>query len=312
MILITLKTQLQNNLIPLFDLHCDTILELYNKNQSIENNDLHISLKKAHYFSPYFQICAIWSDASLSNEDAYKTYVEVVKYSKKQIDFATTSNDFSNKKFVLAIEDARILNGDLSRLKNIFNDGVRILTLNWRGNSVIGGGWDTNSHLTDFGKEVLKECFKYGIIPDVSHSSTNTIDDVFALAERYNKPIIASHSNALSICNHKRNISDEHFEWLVKNHSILGISFANEHLSNECNAKIDDIIRHIDYFLNSNGENTVCLGCDFDGVTALPLNINSISDLTSVYKQFNNAFGEKITKKIFFENAYKFMKKHLK
>ncbi len=312
MILIILKTQLQSDLIPLFDLHCDTLLELYNHSASIKSNNLHISQEKASVFSPYIQVCAIWSDSSLSNEEAFRIYNETVKYSKKQLTFVTRKKDFSSKSFILAVEDARILNGNISRLNTLYNDGVRILTLNWRGNSVIGGGWDTSSHLTEFGKEVIKECFKYGIIPDISHSSLNTIDDAFILAEQCKKPIIASHSNAFNICNHKRNISKEHFEWLVKNGSILGISLASEHLSSNGRANIVDILRHIDYFLNLGGENTVCLGCDFDGVTTLPSKINSISDLTLLYKEFKKSFNDKIAKKIFFENAYSFMKKNLK
>lgn len=312
MILIILKTQLQNDFIPLFDLHCDTLLELYNHKASIVNNNLHISLNKASAFSPYFQVCAIWSNSSLSNDEAYEIYNKVVKYSKNQLSFSKSEKNFSNNSFILSVEDARILNGDISRLDILYNDGVRILTLNWRGNSIIGGGWDTSSHLTEFGKEVIKKCFDYGIIPDVSHSSINTINDAFILAEQYKKPIVASHSNAYDICNHKRNIIKEHFKWLVANSSLLGVSLASEHLSNLGRASISDILRHIDYFLNLGGENTVCLGCDFDGVTTLPSEISSISDLKILYYEFKQAFGEKIAKKIFFENAYSFMKKALK
>ena len=57
-------------MIPLFDLHCDTFLELYKKGQKIEKNNLHISLDKVVSFAPYIQICAIWSDYRLSNDEA--------------------------------------------------------------------------------------------------------------------------------------------------------------------------------------------------------------------------------------------------
>ncbi len=292
-------------------MHCDTLLKLYSQSESIKENNLHISLKKANSFSPYVQVSAIWSDDSLSNDEAYTSYNKVLKYAKKQIKFSTNLKTIENYNFILAVEDARILNGDLFRLDKLFNDGVRILTLNWKGQSVIGGGWDTTAGLTDFGKKVVESCFNYGIIPDISHSSIYTVDDVLFLADSYKKPVIASHSNAYSICNHKRNISTEHFKWLIKNDSILGISLASEHLTNSYQANIDDIIRHIDYFLTLGGENTICLGCDFDGVTTLPKKINSITDLTLLHNEASKAFGEAITKKIFFTNAYNFMSKNL-
>ena len=298
-------------MIPLFDLHCDTLLKIYNNNKNINKNDFHISLDKVSKFSPYIQVCAVWSDAALSNEEAYQNYKNTIEYSKKQMRFSTNCS-LNKMCFILSVEDARILNGDLSRVNTLYNDGVRILTLNWRGKSIIGGGWDTNLHLTGLGKETIKQCFEYGIIPDISHSSVNTVDDAFALAEDYKKPIIASHSNAFSVCNHKRNITNEHFKWLVENKSILGISLATEHLCNRDKAEVDDIIRHIDYFLNLGGENTVCLGCDFDGVSSLPSKINSISDLTLLYEEIIKSFDESIAKKVFFKNAYSFMTKNLK
>lgn len=303
---------LQNNLIPLFDLHCDTLLELYKSKTNIRNNNLHISFEKASAFSPYIQICAIWSDSSLSNDEAYKNYCHAVRYAKSQINFSTSLKKLNSRNFILAVEDARILNNDLDRLTNLFNDGVRVLTLTWHGQSVIGGGWDTTFGLTDFGKETVKKCFKYGIIPDISHSSTNTIDEVIILAENYKLPVIASHSNAYDICQHKRNISCEHFKWLVKNHSILGVSLASEHLSSNSQAKIRDILNHINYFLDLDGENNISLGCDFDGITSLPVGVKSIYDLTFLYTEIEKVFGSNVAKKIFYENAYNFMSKNLK
>lgn len=299
-------------MIPLFDLHCDTLFEIYRRNENIKSNDLHISFEKACTFSPYSQVFAIWSDASLSNDDAYERYNKILEYSKKQINFTTQIDIEKERNFILAVEDARLLNNDLSRLYKLFFDGVRILTLNWKGISIIGGGWDTNEGLTKFGKYLVKECFEYGIIPDVSHSSTKTINDVLTLASQYNKPIIASHSNSYSVCNHKRNISDEHFKYLIESNSIVGISLVPEHLSNSEYATLNDILRHIDYFLNLGGENAICLGCDFDGVSSLPQNISTISDLPLVYQQIEKSFGNILVKKIFFENAFNFMKKNLK
>ena len=297
-------------MIPLFDLHCDTLYEMYKRNESIFDNSLHISMKKAENFSPYIQICAIWGDSSLSNDEAYQNYLKIIDYTN--LKFTTKAQALKNHSYILSIEDARLLNGDLTRLDHLYKDGVRFLTLNWKGESIIGGGWDTTLPLTDFGKKTLFRCLELGIIPDISHSSTICTEEIINICEENNKVAIASHSNSLYICNHKRNLSDELFRRLVKQKSIVGISLASEHLNNDGKATLDDILKHIYHYLALGGENTICLGCDFDGVSSLPFGINSLKDLDKLYFEIEKSFGDDIAKKIFFKNAYRFMCKNLK
>ncbi len=298
-------------MIPLFDLHSDTLLELYRKNEDILENSLHISLNKARKFSPYIQVLAIWSDSNLTNEDAYQNYINVRNYARGQnIYFANKATDFRQNTFILAVEDARILNGDLSRIYKLYGDGVRLLTLNWQGNTVIGGGWDTSEGLTSFGKDVVKECLQIGIIPDISHSSEKASYEALSICSEYNKPLIASHSNSFSVCKHKRNLSDDLFKIIANTKGLVGISLASEHISKDA-PTLKDVLEHIYHYLSLGGENTIALGCDFDGVTSLPLGISSISDLNNLYYKIEDNFGTSVAKKIFFENAYKFMCKNL-
>ena len=297
-------------MLPLFDLHCDTFLELYKSKQDINNNSLHISLKKASAFSPYIQVCAIWSDYHLSNNEAYDACLRIIEYIKSQgISFVGNLSKLSKNNFLLAIEDARILNNDLFRLDTLYSLGVRVLTLNWKGESCIGGGWDTNTPLTEFGKEVVKRCKSLGIIVDLSHSSCKAFDDAIALAKKLNFTPIASHSNSYSLLEHKRNLTDNQFKKLCELNSLIGISFVPEHLGN--NTDIYTILRHINHFLKLGGESNIALGSDFDGVNSLPYGICSIESLKELYELFIIEFGESITKKIFFENAYSFFKKNL-
>ena len=124
-------------MIRLFDLHCDTLLKLYYKNESFKENSLHISLNKSKGFSPYIQCMAIWSDSSLSDEEAFLNYKRVLSYAKQQ-EISFLKNDiFKKSAFLLAVEDARILCNDLSRLDRLYQDGVRLLTLNCQGKRLI-------------------------------------------------------------------------------------------------------------------------------------------------------------------------------
>ena len=215
----------------------------------------------------------------------------------------------SKSNFILGIEDARLLNGDLFRLDKLHSLGVRVLTLNWKGNSIIGGGWNTSLPLTDFGKAVIKRCKDLGIIIDLSHSSFEVFKDTIRLAGDLNFVPIASHSNAFSVYNHKRNLTDEQFKALRDLKSIVGVSFVPEHLGE--NASINTLIRHINHFLKLGGENTSAFGSDFDGVDSLPNGINSLDSMHTLYSTLVCEFGEKITNKIFYENAYSYFERNL-
>ncbi len=295
-------------MISLFDLHCDTLLEAYNQVLNIRDCDLHISLKKAKNFSHYIQVASIWSDYRLNNDDAYKKACSIINYyCDLGVNFCNNHNDFGCRSFILGIEDARLLNGDISRLDSLYKLGLRILTLNWRGASIIGGGFDTDLGLTSFGRDAVKRCSELGIVVDVSHSSVRTFYDVLELGEKYGFVPIASHSNSFSVCEHPRNLTDAQFNILCELGSVVGVSLVSEHLGE--NATIYTALKHILHYLSLNGEKALALGCDFDGTSNLPTGINSICDLDKLYSLLKRELGEKIANAIFYENANAFFTK---
>ena len=300
-------------MIPLFDLHCDTFLELYKNNFNFKNAPLHISLEKAKLFSPYIQICAIWSDCTLNDDDAFIQYKQVLKYINDQkITLSKDLCDFSSFGLILAIEDARILNNQIHRLDELYSDCVKVITLNWKGTSCIGGAWDTDIGLTAFGLDVVKSCAKKGIIIDLSHSSYQTQDEVLSLSNKMGFSPIFSHSNSYSICTHKRNIKDDMFKRIIEQNGLVGISLCPEHLTVSAVADVNSVLTHIDYYLSLNGEKNICLGCDFDGIASLPSGFASISSLASLYTLVEEKFSKSIANKLFFCNAYEYFQRNLK
>lgn len=295
-------------MIPLFDLHADTLGEMYKKKEALSKNTLHISYESAKKFMPYVQVMAIWSDFRLNNDEAFESFFGVLNYARLQgLSFATKKSEIKDRALILAVEDARLLNGDIARLDTLYQSDVRILTLNWRGESVIGGGWDTENGLTTFGKKAISRALSLGIIPDVSHSSLKTAHEAVELASEQNKPIIASHSNAYGVFNHKRNLTDELFLEIKRLGGVVGVSLVPEHLGKD--AYVLSVLDHIYHFLSLGGENTVSLGCDFDGVSSLPRGIKGICDLDVLYFELEKAFGREIARKIFYQNAYNFFQK---
>lgn len=308
----------------LFDLHCDTSIRLLERNQSLYDNNCHISLKKAEGFENYAQVMAVFSQKHFSDSEAYSRFFEVVENLRKEVEKYKDSVKIIDRAdevlplwqenkipFILAVEDARILEGDISRLDRLWENGVKILTLNWSGETCIGGAHDTHSPLTDFGKEVVKKCFSLGIIPDVSHASFEGTKECIALAEEYKKPIIASHSDSYSVCQHSRNLTDEDFKKISSLGGIVGISLCPKHLANDGEASVSDIIKHIEHYLSLGGEDTVCLGCDLDG-TYLPHGFEDLSDIDKIEKELIRlGYSDELIEKICYKNALDFIKNNI-
>lgn len=306
-----------------FDLHCDTAYEMENTRQSLASNSLNVALDKAAIFENYSQIMAIWSDEKLSDEDAYLKFKQIlenlnreIKQNSSLVGIAKTSNDVlehiknNRSAFILSVEDARLLCEKTERLNELYSLGVRFLTPTWKGINIIGGAFDTNVGLTDFGKNIIRECFKLGIIPDISHSSQKTSEEIFELSEEARKPIVATHSCSYSVYSHERNLRNSEFEFIRDKNGIVGISLCRYHLTDKSDCTIDDIIKHVDKYLSLGGENTVCIGADMDGAP-MPDGINGINDIYTLGNRLSAMYSEDIANKIMWKNAVDFLKSNL-
>lgn len=305
-----------------FDLHSDTATVLYYGKKNFSENDLHISLDKITEYEHYAQVFAIFTKAALSDEDGYLAFSAVaeffhnlmsehsdkITFSKSALDFSNAWNNGRAAAF-LAVEDARILAGKLERLRCLYEYGVRFLTLLWSGETCIGGSWDTKSGLTDFGKKTVSECFRLGIVPDVSHASVASTDDVIELASICCRPIVATHSDSFSVYGHGRNLTDRHFEAIKGLGGLVGINLCKQHLSDTSTASTDaeTVYRHIEHYMALGGEDTVCFGCDFDGAEFPETfkDVSSILSLSEVLLRHN--YPERLVHMIFYDNAVSFI-----
>ena len=310
----------------LFDLHCDSAYELLHKKQPLKSNDCHISLDKISKFSRYAQVAAIWSDYDLDDEQGYSAFWRILNNFKLEIDknrqgsaICTTYDELSSlpdhvAAFFLAIEDARILSGNIERIREVYDAGIRIISLNWKGENALGGGYDTNSPLTHKGRMIAENALDLGMILDISHSSSRVIDEISEIAAAVKRPIIASHSNSNSVTFHPRNLTDAQFAKIKQSGGIVGISLAPQHLYSKGSTvvNIDNIINHIEYFLGLDGQYTVCLGCDFDGISDTPDGISSIAELYKLADALSaKNFSDELIDAIFYQNAANFFKKSL-
>lgn len=300
-------------MLSLFDLHCDMPTEAYGKKLSLGSSALMASAAKASELDTYIQVAAIWSDCRLKDEEAFLRYCEVRDFFASQIRekghvFVRREADVIPHKnnYILAVEDARLLSGDLSRLEILYRDGVRFLTLVWAGESIIGGAFDTDAPLTAFGRRVTEECFRLGIVPDLSHASDVMIDEVLTMAEARGMPVVATHSNSRSVFRHPRNLTDEAFCRIAALGGIVGISLAPQHLTDgDCDPHV--VLAHIRHYLEIGGENTLCLGCDFDGIEATPRTMEDLATMPR-FAEFlrKNGIGSDTVEHLFYQNAAAF------
>ena len=170
------------------------------------------------------------------------------------------------KAILLGIENGYALGKDLTNLHRFRQMGVSYITLCHNGDNDLcdsAAGQAEWGGLSPFGKEVVAEMNRLGMMVDVSHAADRTFYDVL---EHSTRPIIASHSSCRALCNHRRNLDDDQIKALAQQGGVIQIclykGFINE--SPET-ASLSDAIRHILHVIDLVGIDYVGIGSDFDG-----------------------------------------------
>ena len=208
----------------LIDAHCDTMSRLLDKDETLDKNTGMINLSDMKNFKSYIGVFAAYVSKEYKNPTLRA--VEILDKAKEEIkkhniNLILSSDELENVinansiGAVLSIEDARALSGKMPNLQFFYDYGVRVMTLAWNDdNDVIDGALTKNNRgLTHFGKEVVSEMNKLGMIIDVSHASKKGFYDVL---NETKTPVMASHSNCYSLCHHPRNLDDEQIKSLIK------------------------------------------------------------------------------------------------
>ena len=135
----------------------------------------------------------------------------------------------------LAIENGYPIGSDLKNIELFYDKGVRYITLVHSSNNDIADSATDSSGaehegLSAFGEEVVKEMNRLGIMVDVSHASDDVFFDAIAVSEA---PIIATHSNARSVTEHQRNMSDEMLRLMAENGGVVQMTLLSSYLRDE-------------------------------------------------------------------------------
>jgi microsomal dipeptidase-like Zn-dependent dipeptidase/gamma-glutamyl-gamma-aminobutyrate hydrolase PuuD len=169
------------------------------------------------------------------------------------------------KAILLGIENGYGIGKDLSNLQKLADMGVVYITLcHNRHNDICDThkGKPEHKGLSEYGKKVVKEMNRLGIIVDISHTSEKTSFDVLELSEY---PVIASHSSVKALCNNTRNISDNLMKAIAKKGGVIQVCLYRNFIKENGKATVKDAVDHIDYIVKKAGINHVGIGSDFDG-----------------------------------------------
>lgn len=333
----------------LIDLHCDTLTALSVEdvpllkdlrdppkkakaaavladrargNDTLNLPDRHFSLSAIPEEVRWCQCCAIFipdeflGDEAVAYYDLHRSnfHRQMEKLAEKVLPCCTAGDikaawACGKTAAVLTVENGSALAGRLDRIETLARDGARMITLTWNGENEIGSGNVTGRGLSGFGKEAVRELEREGIIIDVSHLNDRGFDDLLKTARR---PFAASHSNARAVCGHKRNLTDEQIQEMIRRRCLIGLNFYNAFLREDgLPAAPDDLWRHVEHFLSLGAEDCLALGSDADGAD-LPPWLDNPGKLAGLYRYFlYRGLSTVQAQGILWRNALRFFQENL-
>ena len=195
----------------------------------------------------------------------------IVEQNKQYLSIARTPADlYANKQqgrksIMLGIENGLALDGHLDRLQHFAQRGIVYMTLCHNGDNDIcdsARGNHTHNGISAFGKQVVREMNRLGILVDLSHAGEKSFYDALEMSSQ---PIVCSHSSCRALCDHPRNLTDDQMRALAAKGGVMQITMYNGFLVKDGEATVLDALRHLDHAIEVMGIDHVGIGTDFDG-----------------------------------------------
>lgn len=288
----------------MIDMHCDTLWKLMrDKDANLMRNSFCVDVQKlrqaesmAQFFACFIDVLEI--EGENPYDKGYQMVLDMIARAKREFELcrkeispalsyeALLRNDSEGKiSAILTVEEGGILNHEMSRLTELYREGVRLITLTWNHENCIGYPNSREEKLMrkglkPFGIQVVEQMNELGMIVDVSHLSDGGFWDVLRYSR---KPIVASHSNARSLCAHPRNLSDEMIRALAEKGGVAGINLYPYFVNASGKATAEDVAKHITYLYNIGGEELIAMGTDFDGFGEGELELAHIGEMEVLY-----------------------------
>lgn len=228
---------------------------------------------------------------------------------------------------LMGIEGGHAIEDSLAALRLFHRLGVRYMTLthtntnNWADSAggISVAAEKRHNGLSDFGREVVREMNRLGMMVDISHVSDETFADVIEVTRA---PVIASHSSARALTNVPRNLTDDMLRAVARNGGVVMVNFYNGFINTEyarpgmarptksaSTATLGMLMAHFEHIIRVAGIDHVGIGSDFDGVDGeLPTGMEDVSKLPTItYELLRGGHSEDDVRKVLGENLLRVM-----
>ncbi len=311
--------------IPISDAHCDTAMRMINEGFKINkrSDTGHVDIPRLMEGGVTTQVFACWVGkpgepeghySSLAKQminALYTQFAENYNFIEPVTNAEGLRKAEENGKIagIIGIEGGQAIEDSLYMLDVFYGLGVRLMTIVWGSTNWADASREPEKHngLTSFGKDVIREMNRLGMIVDVSHSSDKTTWNVLDVSTH---PVVASHSSSYAINPHPRNLNDDLIKAISENGGVLCVNFCPEFLDEDYwkgNKKkpptIDKVIEHIEHIIDVGGIDCVGIGSDYDGMGPAPEGLEDVSKLPNLAKKLTErGYNEREVSKIMHDN----------
>uniref|UniRef100_A0A7C6EKF8 Membrane dipeptidase n=1 Tax=candidate division WOR-3 bacterium TaxID=2052148 RepID=A0A7C6EKF8_UNCW3 len=287
--------------IPVFDLHCDTPMNIKKR----KFNHIKLTHLKPSVFAGAIFAHFVYPKEKEPFDAGLRLVLSTINYLKEKeeinILYELNKIDDSKTNIILGVEGGHIFDKGFTQFETFYELGVRVYTLTWNNSNRFAHSAfdDDKKGLTKKGREFIRSIKNYDVIIDLSHSSTKTVLDVCEICENR---VIASHSCIRKLNPFIRNIDDSGIRAIAEKDGVVGINFSKKHLGKY---NVND---HINYLYEYIGIKGISIGSDFDGITdpvlKCPEGYKKIAD-----RLRRDDYKEKEIEKILYRNFLRVLKK---
>ena len=267
------------------------------------------------FWSVYIPATIQGSEAALTTLEQIDVVHRMTRRYPDTFELATTADDveriFKAGRIasLIGMEGGHSIDNSLAALRMFYAAGARYMTLTHSTNvRWADSGTDTpkNGGLSRFGEEVVREMNRLGMIVDLSHTASETMEDAVRVSEA---PVIFSHSDARALRDHGRNVPDNVLRLLPKNGGIVMVTFVPNFLTRDGKATLADVANHMDHVRKVAGPDHVGIGGDFEGFSTVPVGLEDVSKYPALTAELlRRGWAEEDVRKALGLNALRVMR----
>ena len=311
----------------IIDAHCDTV-GFFQENSDYDfltrNNQHHIDLPRLKESGIILQFFALYI------KDEYKP-VGSLAYCLRLLDnyyrtlercpddletiYSGTdlNNTLNNSKIaaLLSVEGGEALEGELAVLRMLFRLGIRAIGLTWNQQNQLATGIGEDNpqeSLTPFGRQVIREMNRLGMLVDLAHINRQGFFDALITSSA---PVVVSHANARAICDHPRNLADDQLRALRDIDGVIGMSCCPDFVD-PSRPTTDKLLDHFVHVAEVAGVDHLGIGADFDGIKEVIAGLEDVTGLPRLAEELSKrGFSREEIDKITHKNFIRVLEKVL-